>query len=328
MDAVKDAAHARLAELRMKIDENELLHSLEQKYNIPKERIVFGGVLVIFFAIASGLTAAFLCSITGFTYPWFKSFEVIEKRTGSGGGPEVTQWLWLNYWVVFSFFSIMIVVFVYTLPYWIPFKKVADVQPSAPGVTAAGPLPGTVTKEKLMSSGHELPEDYTCPLCCLPISLPLGKHSTFTTPTPDSYAATLPLIQKRVEARDPVATQRLASAYYDGSLGLEQDVPRAIELWTEAARLGDLEAYYRLGYRHVLGLHEYGKRNHELAVRHWMISAKMGYEVSLNKIKDMFMKGHATKAQYAEALRGYQTALEETKSPQREEAVAILDKSH
>ena len=55
-----------------------------------------------------------------------------------------------------------------------------------------------------------------------------------------------------------------------------------------------------------------------------MISTKMGYEESLTKIKDMFMKGHATKAQYAEALRGYQDAVEETKSPQREEVKAIL----
>jgi len=55
-----------------------------------------------------------------------------------------------------------------------------------------------------------------------------------------------------------------------------------------------------------------------------MISTKMGDEYSLNAIKEMFMEGHATKAQYAEALKGYQNALEETKSPQREEANALL----
>ena len=38
------------------------------------------------------------------------------------------------------------------------------------------------------------------------------------------------------------------------------------------------------------------------------------------------MEGHATKVQYAEALRGYQTALEETKSPQRELAKAVFNK--
>ena len=73
--------------------------------------------------------------------------------------------------------------------------------------------------------------------------------------------------------------------------------------------------------RNKLGMIEYfDERNHDLAVQHWMISVKMGYKVSLDCIKKMFMKGHATKAQYAEALRGYQDALEEMKSPQREEA--------
>ena len=55
-----------------------------------------------------------------------------------------------------------------------------------------------------------------------------------------------------------------------------------------------------------------------------MVSAKMGFEISLNNIKGTFMEGLATKAQYAEALRGYQEALEETKSPQREEARALF----
>ena len=65
---------------------------------------------------------------------------------------------------------------------------------------------------------------------------------------------------------------------------------------------------------------EFNEGNYELAVQHWMISAKMGFEESLNDIKGMFMEGHATKAQYAEALLGYQGAVEEMKGPQREEA--------
>ncbi|EJK44743.1 hypothetical protein THAOC_36694, partial [Thalassiosira oceanica] len=174
----------------------------------------------------------------------------------------------------------------------------------------------------------------TCPFC--------------RTPTPDSDAAVLALVQKRVEARDPDAIGYLGIAYYYEKNGLEQDIPRAIKLWTDAARLGDLNAHCMLGIvycqgegvekhmargvrhwqhaamqgdpdsRHNLAVHEYKHGNHKLGVQHWMISAKMGYELSLNRIKDKFMKGHATKAQYAEALRGYQTALEETKSPQPE----------
>ncbi|EJK55878.1 hypothetical protein THAOC_24331, partial [Thalassiosira oceanica] len=225
---------------------------------------------------------------------------------------------------------------------------------------------------------------HTCPLCCLPIALPADEHSKFESccmkmvclgcdlasyqrgmggmcafcraPTPDSDADALPLIQKRVEARDPVATEVLAQAYYNGDHGLQQDIPRAIELWMEAARRGELDAHYKLGRsyfkgegveqdvargirhlqqaaiqghpssRHALGCHEYDNGTHELALRHFMISAKMGFEESLNRIKQIFMEGHATKAQYAEALKGYQNALEESKSPQREEAKAFLSK--
>ncbi|EJK76651.1 hypothetical protein THAOC_01579 [Thalassiosira oceanica] len=253
---------------------------------------------------------------------------------------------------------------------------------NSPGVPAAGPPP--VTEEELMNSGHELHESYTCLLCCLPIALPAPRHSKFApccmkmvcngcilasrqnenggacpfcrTPTPDSAAALLALVQKRADAKDPVAIELLASAYFDRCYGLQQDIHWAIELWTEAARLGDLGAHFKLGgfyyhgegveqdmargirllqhsaiqghpeSRYSLGLYEYHNRNHELAAQHWMISTKMGSERSLNEIRKMFMEGHATKAQYAEALRVYQKALEDTKSPQREEAEAFFSK--
>ncbi|EJK61329.1 hypothetical protein THAOC_18215 [Thalassiosira oceanica] len=255
-------------------------------------------------------------------------------------------------------------------------------QPPAQAVVpAAGPLPDAVTEEELMNSGHELHEGYTCPLCCLPIAQPVGNHSSLETccskrlcdgcvlasrqrgmgnicafcrtATPDSEAAILAQVRKRVDAKDPVATEYLGQLYYYGKHGLQPDIPQAIELWTEAARLGYLNSQFRLGYlcyhgegveqdearginhwqyaaaqghpesRCLLGVHEYENANRELAVQHVMISAKMGHEESLNFIKDMFMKGHVTKAQYAEALKGYQSAVEETKSTQREEAKKI-----
>jgi len=93
---------------------------------------------------------------------------------------------------------------------------------------------------------------------------------------------------------------------------------RCIPHWQHAAIQGHPQS------RYGLGIHEFNSRDIELAVRHFMISTKMGDEYSLNAIKEMFMEGHATKAQYAEALKGYQNALEETKSPQREEANALL----
>ena len=149
------------------------------------------------------------------------------------------------------------------------------------------------------------------------------------------------MIQKRVRKGDAVAINHLGERYFYGGLGLAKDVPRAIELWTEAAGLGSSGAHYQLGdtyyngdgvekdkprgirhwqqaamkgdalSRDDLGTVEYEEGNYELAVHHWMISAKMGVEESLNAIKEMFKDGQATKAQYAEALRGYQHAMEE-----------------
>ena len=69
-----------------------------------------------------------------------------------------------------------------------------------------------------------------------------------------------------------------------------------------------------------LALAELEDGNEDRAVRHLMISAKMGHKESLDAIKTLFAGGLATKQQYAEALKGYQDAVEEMKSPQREEA--------
>ncbi|EJK72690.1 hypothetical protein THAOC_05753, partial [Thalassiosira oceanica] len=170
------------------------------------------------------------------------------------------------------------------------------------------------------------------------------------TPPPTDDASELAMIQKRVGKGDAAAINHLAGQHCFGYLGLTKDVPRAIELWTKAAELGSVEAHDSLGYkyyrgagvdedkprgiqhwqeaamrghvtsRHCLGIAECTEGNYELAVQHLMISAKMGIEKSVNAIKEMFMEGLATKAQYAEALRGYGDAVEEMKSHQREEA--------
>ena len=170
------------------------------------------------------------------------------------------------------------------------------------------------------------------------------------TPTTTDEASALAMIQKRADKGDAAAIAHLGHQYSNGRLGLTKDATRAIELWTEAAELGLLSAHYELGRvyyhgdgveedktmgthhwqqaaikghvlsRHSLGCVEDESGNYDLAVQHLMISAKMGDQDSLNNIKSMFKGGAATKEQYAEALKGYRDALEEMKSPQREEA--------
>ena len=106
---------------------------------------------------------------------------------------------------------------------------------------------------------------------------------------------------------------KLGLMYCTGD-GVEEDIPRGVRHWQQAAMKGHASS------RHGLGFVGYKSGNYELATQHWMISVKMGYEKSLNSIKIMFKEGYATKAQYAEALIGYRDAVEEMKSPQREEA--------
>ena len=142
----------------------------------------------------------------------------------------------------------------------------------------------------------------------------------------------------------------LGSQYEYGRYGLEKDVARAVELYERAAELGVIDAHYNLGclysegagvekdtakaFRHYeaaamcghvsarynLGCGEEDAGNHDLALQHLLIAANLGDQFSLDCIKDMFMRGLATKADYAGALRGYQSAVDEMRSPDRDEA--------
>ncbi|EJK48992.1 hypothetical protein THAOC_32171 [Thalassiosira oceanica] len=165
--------------------------------------------------------------------------------------------------------------------------------------------------------------------------------------------ARLEMIQNRVKANDPVAMHDLGLKYRDGSLGLGKDLPRAVELFERAAEYGSNAAAYELGCtfnertgnegigkdmsravkhfelaakqghhgaRHNLGVYELESGNLGLALKHWMISAKLGDEKSLANMKSMYMAGLASKADYAEALRGYHEAIIEMSSPERDEA--------
>ena len=236
--------------------------------------------------------------------------------------------------------------------------------------------------EQLYSQGHERPEGDFCPICTLPIPLPVDDHSISEsccmkkickgcgiaaarrgmtdcafcrTPTPGNDAVLLRMVRARVKKKDPEAIHFLGNQYYNGQLGLQKDMEKAVELFTEAAELGSVDALYNLGVayrrgdgvqehkakgaefltkaamqghvesRYNLSCDEFQKENYHLAVRHGMIAAKMGYKDSLEMIKTLFKGGAATKEQYAEALKGYQDAVEEMKSHDRDEAKAFLD---
>ena len=82
--------------------------------HVPKEFLVLGGLALSLLILFFGMGAGSLCSIVGFAYPAFKSFQAIETHNGG----DDTQWL--IYWVVYAFFAV-IESFIDVLLYWIPF---------------------------------------------------------------------------------------------------------------------------------------------------------------------------------------------------------------
>ena len=174
------------------------------------------------------------------------------------------------------------------------------------------------------------------------------------TPPPTEDSQVLAMIQKRADAGDPVAIWHLGTQYRFGNCGLEKDVTRAVELWEHAAEVGLKEAHFSLGclydmmgtdvekdtakaIRHYeaaamsgavsarfnLACTEGNAGNNDLAFQHYLIAAKSGDQDALHDVKVFFKNGLATKDDYAEALRGSQKAIEEMRSPGRDEARAL-----
>ena len=152
-------------------------------------------------------------------------------------------------------------------------------------------------------------------------------------------------LMKRIEANDPVAICFMGVERYK-----KGNYNAAFDYWTRAAALGDAHAHYQLSVlyhtgqgvekdekkflhhlteaaigghpdaRYNLGCLETQKGQYDRAVKHLMIAAKLGFDPSLNSVKELHKAGHVSKDDFTEALRGYQAAIEETKSPQREES--------
>ena len=140
-------------------------------------------------------------------------------------------------------------------------------------------------------------------------------------------------MMKRIEANDAKAIYGMGCYYSEGRKGFPQDHTKALELWHRAAELGCAQSYNNIGVayeygegveidkkkarhylelaaiegqasaRHNLGALEENAGNMDRALKHHMISARSGYTHSLNEIKEMYSKGHASKDDYMKALQ-------------------------
>jgi TPR repeat protein len=124
-------------------------------------------------------------------------------------------------------------------------------------------------------------------------------------------------LSKAAELGDITAHYNLSNMY-GGDAGVEKDEEMELYHLEEAAIGGHPNA------RHNLGAIENENGNHERARKHWIIAANLGYDFSLGALKEGYKVGLVSKEDFAAALRGHQSAVDATKSPQREVVEAAL----
>lgn len=174
--------------------------------------------------------------------------------------------------------------------------------------------------------------DRTCPFC---------RH-----PVPKTDEEIALNVTKRVEANDPVALREMGNKHYQ-----QKDYESAFKYYTKAVELGDIQAHFSLGVlyrkgqgvdekdenketyhfeeaaigghptaRHNLGCTEWENGRFKRAAKHFIIATNLGYDDSLQGLKECCAHGDISKEELTAALHAYQAALEATKSPQREGA--------
>eukprot|EP00985_Skeletonema_marinoi_P007127 scaffold3120_cov219-Skeletonema_marinoi.AAC.10 len=169
-------------------------------------------------------------------------------------------------------------------------------------------------------------------------SCPFCRH-----PVPTTDAEVDANIMKRVEVNDSAALQLMGLMQYD-----EGDYKSAFEYLSKAARVGDASAHFHLSLmnsegdgvekevyhleeaaiaghpeaRFNLGSIEWNNGSTKRAVKHYIIAANLGYDKSVERLKQCYSRGSLSKEDFASALRAHQTAVDAMKSPGRDAAAA------
>jgi TPR repeat protein len=152
---------------------------------------------------------------------------------------------------------------------------------------------------------------------------------------------------KRIKANDPAALCHMGAICYK-----EEDYDSAFGYLTKAAELGHLNSHYRLGImymngkgveeddekkvyhfekaaigghpyaRHELAVMEEENGNIERSVKHLIIAANLGFDLSMKALWKHYSLGNITKEDLDATLRTNQAAIDEMKSEQRDAAEA------
>jgi len=194
-----------------------------------------------------------------------------------------------------------------------------------------------------------------CIGCMYEMLMSTGKDLCAFCRTPDTYTEeeTLKRLNNLMDNGNADAFYTVAGYHTRGMLGLPRDHQKANELFLKGGEHGCAAAYFNLGNsynfgrgvevdkkkakhyyelgaiggdvqaRHNLGLIEEGAGNRHRAIKHYMIGARAGHEMSLDNVKNSFRNGVITKDEYASTLRGYQKTQDAAKSEAREKAASF-----
>ena len=186
----------------------------------------------------------------------------------------------------------------------------------------------------LRERGKSLPQQLFCPFC--------------REAAPGTEEGCEKQRMKRVEMNDPVAIRYMGTRCYH-----EGDYDNAFDYFTKACELGDADAHYQLSTMYRDGFVEQDKKKElyhleeatilghpgarcnlavmdgengrlEREVKHYIIAASLGHDLSLKNLKIRYLEGSVKKEDLATAIRAYQAAVDEMSSPQRDAAAALL----
>jgi hypothetical protein len=151
-------------------------------------------------------------------------------------------------------------------------------------------------------------------------------------------------IMERIKAKDPIALRYMGK----GERFDKGDYKGAFHYFAKAAELGNFEAHFMLGWmyyegegvekdeekmvyhwekaaigghphaRNNLGYYEEENGNKERAVKHFIIAAKLGYDLSMKALWKHYSAGNITKEDSDATLRSHQAAIDAMKSEQRD----------
>ena len=120
------------------------------------------------------------------------------------------------------------------------------------------------------------------------------------------YAGAALKLEKAVSKGHSAARLPLAAMYRDG-MGVKQDLPKALKLFTVSAEEGYPSAQFTLGAMYRAG--EGADVNYPLAKKWFLAAARQGDEGSQNNLGTMYEAGRGVQSSEVTALMWYEIAL-------------------